>query len=227
MNKLYRSRIEICRMLQALAAGRSSLFVEFGSNTVETHILHVHPDSGHFDCSYGVNRKLNSRMFKAPSLKVTSHLPEADLVFEVSNPAETEFEGQPAVRFALPEVLIRYHGRKAPRFSVAGDASLRCIADTDGILPFEAHIIDISHDGLGGIVFDRDVRLEPGAVLRSCRIIVPDGRAFVADLTVRYMTAVTLADGALAFRAGFRFIQAPSEIPELINFFNLDFTEEP
>jgi len=226
VNTLYRSRIEICRLLQTLTTNRSTLFVEFGSKTVESRILRVHPDEGHFDCTYGANRQLNSKMFKAPSLKVTSHLPDADLVFEVSNPAETEFEEQPAVRFALPNLLIRYHGRKAPRFSVAGDVSLRCIADTGSILPFEAHVIDISQDGLGGIVFDREVRLEPGAVLRSCRIIIPDGRAFVADLAVRYMTAITLPDGVLAFRAGFRFIQTPSEIPELINFFSLDFTEE-
>lgn len=226
MNTLYRSRIEICRLLEVLARNRSSLFLEFGIKTVESRILLVDPDGGHFDCAFGANKWLNSKLFKAPSLKVTSHLAEADLVFEVSNPAETEFDGQPAIRFALPDRLIRYHGRKAPRFSIAGEASLRCVADTDGILPFEAHIIDISQDGLGGIVFDREVRLETGSVLRSCRIITPDGRAFVADLAVRYMTAITLPDGALAFRAGFRFIQMPSEIPELINFFNLDFTEE-
>lgn len=226
MNTLYRSRIEICRLLEVLAMNSSSLFVEFGTRTIESRILFVDPDEGHFDCSYGANKRLNSKLFKAPSLKITSHLQEADLVFEVSNPTEAEFDGRPVIRFALPTMLIRYHGRKAPRFSLAGDVSLRCIADTDGILPFEAHIVDISQDGLGGIVFDREVRLEPGAVLKSCRIIIPDGRAFVADLAVRYLTAITLPDGLLAFRAGFRFIQAPSEIPELINFFNLDFTEE-
>lgn len=223
MNTLYRSRIEICRLLEVLAINRSSLFVEFGAKTVESRILLVRPDDGHFDCSYGANKRLNSKMFKAPSLKVTSHLHEADLVFEVSNPTESEFDGQPAIRFALPNRLIRYHGRQAPRFSIAGEASLRCIADTEGILPFEAHIIDISHDGLGGIVFDREIQLEPGAVLKRCRIIIPDGRAVVADLGVRYMTAITLPDGALAFRAGFRFIQTPGEIPELINFFNQSF----
>lgn len=223
MNTLNRSRIEICRLLEALAINRGSLFVEFGSKTVESRVLLVDPEGGHFDCAYGTNKRLNSKLFKAPSLKVTSHLEDADLVFEVSNPAETEFDGQPAIRFALPDRLIRYHGRKAPRFSIAGEASLRCIADTDGILPFEAHIIDISHDGLGGIVFDREIRLEPGAVLKRCRIIIPDGRAVVADLGVRYMKAITLPDGGLAFRAGFRFIQAPTEIPELINFFNQNF----
>jgi c-di-GMP-binding flagellar brake protein YcgR len=225
VNTLYRSRIEICRLLEALAMNRSSLFVEFGTRTVELRILFVDPDDGCFVCSYGKNKRLNGKLFKEPSLKITSHLQEADLVFEVSNPTETEFDGQPAIRFALPNMLIRYHGRKAPRFSVASDISLRCIADTGGILPFEAHIVDISKDGLGGIIFDREVRLEPGAVLRHCRIIIPDGRAFIADLGVRYMTAITLPDGVLACRAGFRFIQTPSEIPELINFFNLDFTE--
>lgn len=223
MNTLYRSHIEICRLLEALVARRSSLFVEFDSRTVGSRILRVNPDEGHFDCAYGTNKRLNGRMLKATSLKLTSHLQDADLVFEVSNPAEVEFDGQPAVRFALPDVLVRYHGRKAPRFSVAGDASLRCIADTAGILPFEAHIIDISHDGLGGIVFDRDIRLEAGAVLRCCRIITHDGKAVVADLEVRHLTAITLADGSPALRAGFRFIQAPAEIPELINFYNQEF----
>ena len=223
MNTLYRSRIEICRLLEVLATKRSSLFVEFGSSTVESRVLLVDPDAGHFDCAYGANKRLNSKLFKASSLRVTSHLQDADLVFDVSNPVETEFDDQPAIRFALPNMLIRYHGRKAPRFSIAGEASLRCIADTDGILPFEAHIIDISHDGLGGIVFDREITLEPGAVLKRCRIVIPDGRAVVADLGVRYITAITLPDGVPAFRAGFRFIQTPDEIPELINFFNQEF----
>jgi c-di-GMP-binding flagellar brake protein YcgR len=225
VNTLYRSHIEICRLLQELAANRSSLFIEFESKTVESRILRVHAEEGHFDCAYGANKRLNGKMFKAPSLKATSHLPNADLVFEVSNPAETELDGEPALRFALPDVLIRYHGRKTPRFSIDGEASLRCIADTYGVLPFEAHITDISHDGLGGIVFDRDVRLKPGVVLRRCRILIPDGRAIVADLSVRHMTATTFPDGTPAFRAGFRFIQAPAEIPELINFFNQDFEE--
>ncbi len=225
MNTLYRSRIEICRLLEVLATKRCSLFIEFGDKAVESRMLHFDPVDGYFVCSYGLNKRLNSKMFSAPSLKITSHLDETDLVFEVSNPTETEFDDQPVIRFDLPGALVRYQGRKAPRFSISGDVSLRCIADTDGILPFEAHIVDISQDGLGGIVFDRDVRLEPGAVLRSCRIIIPDGRAFVADLTVRYMTPITLPDGVLAFRSGFRFIQTPSEIPELINYFSLDFTE--
>jgi c-di-GMP-binding flagellar brake protein YcgR len=220
MNALYRSQIEICRLLEQLAKNRSSLFMEFGSRTVESHMLFVDPGDAYFVCAYGVNKLLNSRLFKAPAIKVTAHLPDADLVFEVAKPDETWFEGQPAIRFSLPLLLIRYHGRAQPRISIAGDASLRCIADTEGILPFEAHIIDISHDGLGGIVFDREVKLQPGAVLRRCRIIIPDGRAVVADLGVRYMKAVTLPDGSLAFRAGFRFIQTPAEIPELINFYN-------
>lgn len=223
MNALYRSQIEICRLLEELAKHRGSLFMEFDSRTVESHMLLVDPGNACFVCAYGVNKKLNSRLFKAPVVKVTAHLQDADLVFEVAKPDETWFEGQPAMSFSLPISLIRYHGRAQPRISVSGEASMRCIADTEGILPFEAHIIDISQDGLGALVFDREVKLEPGAVLKRCRIIIPGGRAVVADLGVRYMTAVTLPDGSLAFRAGFRFIQRPDEIPDLITFFNQHF----
>lgn len=222
MNVLYRSQIEICRLLEALATNHCSASVKFETRMVVLHILHVDADNGYFVCSYCANKLLNSALLKEPSLKFTARLNDADLVFEASNPAEALFDGQPCIQFALPDALISYHGRSQPRLLIPSEASLRCIADAEGVLPFEAHIVDISHEGLGGVVFDREVHLKPEDVLKRCRIIIPDDGAVVADLEVRYVTAIALPDGVPAFRAGFRFIQTPDEIPELIDFFNQD-----
>lgn len=222
-NVLYRSRIEICRILQTLAKERSSMFMEIGSSRMfVSRILLVDPRMGHFIISYCANKLLNSKVIELPSFKFTANYQDAHLVFEVSNPTETQFDGQPAIQFALPKTLILYHRREHPRIPIPAEASLRCIAEEGGFVPFESHITDISCDGLGSMLYDRDIKLEPGTVLKGCRIIIPSGKAIVADLELRYVTMITLPDGTLANRAGLRFIQRPDEIAGLVNFFIKD-----
>ncbi|MDO8811497.1 MAG: flagellar brake protein [Gallionella sp.] len=224
-NVLYRSRIEICRILRTLAKNRSSIYAEIGGSwTFVTHILAVDSRKGYFIISYCANKLLNSKLLKLSSLKFTASHRDVHFVFEVSNPTETRFAVQPAIQFALPNMLILYHRRESPRLPVPAEASLRCIADAGGIAPFESHITDITHDGFGCILYDCDIKLEPGVVLKGCRIIIPGGKAVIADLELRYIMTIPLSDGTLANRAGLRFIQRPDEIAELINFFirNLD-----
>lgn len=222
-NVLYRSRIEICRILQTLAKERISIFAGIGSGmTFISHILLVDPRMGYFVFSYCANKLLNSKLLELPSLKFTANHQDAHLIFEVSNPTETLFDDQPAIRFTLPKTLISYHRREHPRIPISAVSSLRCIAEASGVVPFESRISDISQDGLGGMLYDRDIKLEPGTVLKGCRIIIPNGRAVVADLELRYTTMITLPDGTFAHRAGLRFIQRPDEIAELVNFFIQD-----
>jgi len=224
-NVLYRSRIEICRILRALVKGQSSIFSEIGGGwTFVSHILFVDSRKGYFVISYCANKLLNSKLLELRSLRFTASNQDAHFMFGVSNPVETRFKGQPAIQFTLPNSLILYHRREYPRLPVPVEASLRCVADAGGIAPFESHITDITHDGFGCILYNRDIKLEPGAVLKGCRIIIPSGKAVVADLELRYIMTIPLPDGTLANRAGLRFIQRPDEIAELVNFFiqNLD-----
>ena len=228
-NVLYRSRIEICRILRTLAKSRCSIYAEIGNSwTFVTHILSVNSRKGHFAVCYCANKLLNSKLLKLPSLQCTASYQNAHFVFEVFNPAETRLNGQPAIQFELPYTLILYHRPESPRLPIPAETSLRCIADAGGIAPFESHITDITHDGFGCILYDRDIKLEPGMVLQGSRIVIPGGKAVVADLELRYIMAIQLPDGALANRAGLRFIQRPDDIAELVNFFiqNLDKNQE-
>jgi c-di-GMP-binding flagellar brake protein YcgR len=222
-NALYRSHIEICRILQELADKHTSIFAPAGSaGTFVSRVLFVDPNKGFFDVAYCANKQLNSIVLKSPSLMFSANHQDAHLVFEVTAPAETLIDGQSAIRFALPDVLTLYHRREFPRIPVPAEASLRCIADEGGFMSFESHICDISHDGLGGIIYDREIRLEPGTVLKGCRVIIPGGKAIIVDLMLRHITAITLPDGSIANRAGFRFIQRPDEITDLIGYFIKD-----
>lgn len=222
-NALYRSRIEICRMLQLLAKNHSSIYADIGiSKVFISHVLLVDLRAEHFVISFCANKSLNNEVLQMPSLKFTANYQDAHIAFEVLNPAEVQFNDQPAMQFPLPGTLILYHRRECPRIPIPTEASLRCIADEGGFAPFESRITDISHDGFGGILYSGDVQLEPGALLKACRIIVPGGKAVIADLELRYITLITQSDGTPAHRSGFRFIQRPDEIPVLINYFIQD-----
>lgn len=222
-NVLYRSRIEIYRILQALEDERSSLSAEIGNNRVfVSHVLSVDPAAGHFFIAYCANKSLNSALFDLPVLEFTASHQGAQLVFQVSHPSGTQFDGQPAIQFAFPQSLILHHRREHPRIPVPADVSLRCVADEGNAISFEARITDISLDGMGGMLYDSGIMLTAGTMLKGCRIITPRGAAIVADLEVRYVTTTTLPDGTLANRAGVRFMQRPEQIEALINMFIRD-----
>ena len=52
---------------------------------------------------------------------------------------------------------------------------MRVVADADGIMPFEAVILDLAVGGIAFMVYGSGITLEPGTVLRGCRIAMPGG----------------------------------------------------
>jgi len=217
-NVLYRSHIEICRILQFLASDNCPVAAAIGNNQLfASHILSVDPGTGYFVVAYSANKSANSMLFGLPSLEFTANPHGGHLVFQVSNPADMQFDGKPAIQFALPQSVTLKHRREQPRTPVPEDASLRCIADEGGIISFEARIADISPGGLGGLLYSADIVLEAGTILKGCRIIIPGHKAIIADLEVRYTKTITLPDGKSINRAGVRFVQKPDGIETLFD----------
>lgn len=219
-NVLYHSRVEICRILQFLVSDSCPVSAEIWNNQLfVSHILSVDPGAGYLVVAYSANKSANSVLFGLPSLEFTANPHEGQLVFRVSNPTSIQFDSQPAIQFALPQSVILNHRREQPRIPVPEDVSLRCIADEGGIISFEARITDISLDGMGGLLYSSDIALEAGTILKGCRIIIPGGKAIIADLEVRYTKMITLPDGTSINRAGVRFVQKPEGIEALIDMF--------
>lgn len=222
-NLLFRSRIEICRILQVLARERCAVSAQINNHPFASHLLSVNSETDHVIVAYSPHKKINTLALASSSVAFTA-TDHQDLhySFEVTDPEEVQFEEQPALQFTLPKTLILHNRREHQRDEVPTEVSLRCIADASGIIPFESHITDISHDGLGCLIYDADIALTKGSVLKGCRIITPSGDAVVADLELRYVTTITLPDGTLANRGGFRFVQRPEQMAKLVNLFIQD-----
>ena len=102
-NVLYRSVSEIGGILKELASQGDHLCAELGDyKQLMARMLAVDPAAGYFVIAYGVNKALNSALFARPSTEFTASYQDAHLAFQVSSPSSSVFEGQPAIRFALP-----------------------------------------------------------------------------------------------------------------------------
>ncbi len=222
---LFRSRIEICRVLQMLALEQCRISAEIGGSKrlFVSHILRVDLTTGHLVMAYGPQKETNSMVLESPSVEFTaSDRRDTQYLFAASSPEETQLDGKPAIQFDLPQMLILHSRREHPRLPVPADISLRCIADSTGFIPFESRVTDVSHDGLGCLIYEPSIVLEPGAVLKNCRIIAPSGRAFVVDMELRHISTVALPDGSPAHRAGFRFAKDSQGGSGLIDYFIQD-----
>ena len=222
-NLLYRSRIEICRLMETLVQEHCSLSAQIMNNhPFASKILAVDAEFEHFIVAYSQHKTINSMVLASPSVEFTSNCKDRHYTFTGTSPEETRFENLPAIQFALPKTLLLHNRREHPRIPIPENISLRCIADEAGFIPFESHITDISHDGLGCLVYDTDITVEKGGVLKGCRIILPNGTSVVVDLELCYASPTALSDGTKVNRVGLHFIQTPDEIKNLINYFIQD-----
>ncbi len=224
---LFRSHIEITRILRQLTRDRAVLSAELGDpgQLFLTRLLHVDPGGEFFVLAYGDERQANIALLEQASVVFRAGDKRGYIEFAAAAPSETVFDGNPAVRFAIPRALVRSQRREHPRFRVPSDASLRCIADSAGVAPFEARIVDVSRGGMGDMIYDPDVRLAPGTVLRGCKIMISGDKPIVADLEVRYTVSIVQADGRLAQRSGVKFLGEPKGIDALLNRFVIEFDE--
>ena len=223
-NLLFRSRIEICRIMQLLATEHSPVTAEImNGHPFSSNILSVDVGANRFAIAYSAHKAINAMVLKSPSVEFTATDRQAlNFTFAGTAPEETLVDGEHAIQFTLPKSLLLHNRREYTRRPVDAELSLRCIADEAGVIPFESHVTDVSHDGLGCLIYYMDVRLEPHIILKGCRIITPGGDAVVADLELRHISSTTLPDGSLAHRAGFRFVAQPEGNAKLVNVFIQD-----
>jgi len=78
-------------------------------------------------------------------------------------------------------------------------------------MPFDGSMTNVSKGGIGFLQYDPSISLEPGTVLRGCRIESPAGESIVVDMEVRYSQLETLANGRQVQSSGCRFVNLSAE----------------
>jgi c-di-GMP-binding flagellar brake protein YcgR len=215
-----RSGSEISAALRAICAAAETLSASLppDDSMFLSRLLHVDPEAGSIVVAWSTAKDANLAILAAERVAFACSHEGAHYEFLAAEPQETDHGGEPGIRFAFPESLLVLHRRAYRRYAVPPQVPLSCEISL-GAIAFDAKIVDISLNGIGAIIYDAGIRLEPGMLLRRTRIIQPGGRPVVVDLEVRYISRIVLPDGRAAHRAGCRFIGTVGEIESLIRFF--------
>jgi c-di-GMP-binding flagellar brake protein YcgR len=215
-----RSGTEISNTLRAICAAAETLSASLPPDDTLflSRLLHVDPDAGSIVIAWSTSKDANLAILAARRVAFGCSHEGVHYEFLAAEAHEADHGGQPGIQFAFPGSMLVLHRRGHKRYAVPPQVPLSCEISL-GPIAFDAKVVDISLNGIGAIVYDAGIRLEPGMMLHRTRIIQPRGQPVVVDLEVRHISRIILPDGRAAHRAGCRFIGATDEIASLIRFF--------
>ena len=217
---LVRSAIEIARTLDAIRESgyAVSASVESGEVLFMSRLLQVDADGGHIVMACSEVKHANSALLAEKQVTFRCNHAGTHYEFPAAAPHETQHAGAPAIQFVFPSVLLSLQRRSETRIAVPPRVPLRCEVSL-GPVSFDAHVVDISLKGLGALIYDLAIHLEPGIRLKQARITYPQCSPVVVDLVLRHITKVMQRDGSYVNRAGCLFEGAPNEIEDLVRLF--------
>lgn len=216
-----RSPEEIARVLALLIGRGQPLCCDLAGGAIqfESRLLFVDPARGYLMLECSADEPAMTALLARPRASFHSSSDAWYIEFAVDGAQRAEHEGRPAIRMGFPEILVTQQRRSSERISLQTQVPLSFIVDADGPLSFDGAMVDISTAGFGLLQYSPGITLEPGTLLKGCRIELPGRPSVIVDLEVRYSHMATLPDGGHAIRSGCRFVNTPLELRMLLESF--------
>lgn len=214
-----RSVEEIARALEAIRARRTLLTSHFSEVVFQSLLRVVDARAGRIVFERAPLEAANAALLARPRCTFHCDVPGWHIEFVAAAPHAVVHEQKNAIQCRFPDVLVSHQRREHGRVKVKAPLPLRVEADAGGIMPFEARIVDLAPGGVGFLIYAESITLEPGTVLRGCRIQLPGGALCTADFEVRYSQPVTLPNGRRAMRSGCRFVSPSAEVVSFVRRF--------
>jgi hypothetical protein len=209
-----RSATEIGRVLQTAVDEGVLLASYFPKLTFEAPLLLVDTRAGRIVIARSEDEEANQALLARPRCTFHCKMAGWHVEFIAAEPRAVTVKRRELIQCRFPELLASSQRREDQRILL--NPPLRVVADAGGLMPFDGLILDVGRSGVGFLVYANSITLEPGTVLRGCRIEFPGGSGCVTDLEVRYSQPVTLPNGRRAMRSGCRILNACPELIEVI-----------
>jgi len=217
-----RSALEIGKILRGLIAHRALVTAHAGEHGAffVTAILEVDDDKGTIVCDYGVDATLTERLLAAPSLTFVTQLDHVRVQFSVSGAVAIDYEGGPAFRVDIPDIVVRLQRREHYRLKVPRGRPLYCQLappQTDGVdgKRIAVPVYDISCGGVGLAGWQGEPVPAAAMELTGAWVELPDLGRLVVDLRVVHIQRATGRAGALS-RVGCRFVNVSAGATMLV-----------
>jgi c-di-GMP-binding flagellar brake protein YcgR len=209
VGQMLRAPEEITRVLNSLVMRGEPIVSDLGGGKLlfRSRLRFVDPARAYMIIELSEDEAANKALLARP--RATFHAEPGGwrVEFAAADPKPTSaHEGAPGIRLRFPEIIAGRRRRENERAEPSPQQELRCVVDEAGVMPFDGTMANVSKGGIGFLQYDPTISLEPGTVLRGCRIDGPGGDSIVVDMEVRYSQLVTLADGRQVQNSGCRFV---------------------
>lgn len=193
-------------MLEKAKAEGVSVCAFFPSLTFQAQLVHIDPRAGRILMTRSAAPAADAAVLARPRCTFHCELAGWHVEFIAAAPRPVALRRRELIQCRFPELLASNPRRSHDRVHLKPPLPLRVHADTRGIMPFDALILDLGAGGIAFLCYACSITLEPGTVLRGCRIVLPNRSECVVDLEVRYTQAITLPNGHRAMRSGCLFL---------------------
>jgi c-di-GMP-binding flagellar brake protein YcgR len=213
VGQMLRTPEEITRVLNSLVMRGEPLVSDLGGGKLlfRSRLRFIDPARAYIIIELSPDDAANQALLSRP--RATFHAEPGGwrIEFAAADPKPTSAaEGAPGIKLRFPEIVAG-HRRRADERAPAPQQVLRCVVDEAGVMPFDGNMANVSKGGIGFLQYDPAISLEPGTVLKGCRIESPGGDSVVVDMEVRYSQLMDLADGTQVQSSGCRFLNLSAE----------------
>lgn len=212
------SRVEIGFILRSVLQQGEMVSAHFGGgrDSALTALLAVDPAKGFyvFDCPS--DPLLVRSMLSSNKVSFVSRQDKIRVRWEVGSVQSTEFEGRPALRAALPDMLMKLQRREFFRAETSVSRPVKCSIPLPDGGDLQVNLFDISLGGVGLTGFPDDYPIEIGKEVQGCTLTLPDVGVLAVTLQFRNAVDIPLRDGRVNHRAGCKFKSLPAGAENMV-----------
>lgn len=216
--------LEIAGIIRRLIAHRANVTAHGTDHATffVTAVLALDEDSNTLVCDYGVDAALTERLLHSPKITFVTQLDHVRIQFSVTAARKIDYEGGPAFRVPVPDVVTRLQRREFYRLRIPRGRPLYCEVKLPSALDAAGSakrvafpVYDISCGGLALAGWPDDFKPTPGLDLPDSWMNLPDLGQLVVDLRVVHVQGSN-GRGANAGRFGCKFVRPSGSVTNLV-----------
>ena len=214
---LVHDKLEIVSILRTLQAQREKVSLHWdGDGFALSIVLAVNPEYEEMVFDSNADVAANRRLMKSDRVTLVAVVDGVKIQFSARHPDPTIFEGHPALRMRLPEIVLRLQRREY--FRIPTPLMCQFAFEEQGqARALELRVADVSLGGLALVADKTPLQIECGHLLEDCRIDLGGLGAVQARLVAVNISETRTRSGTVQQRIGCSFDKLPRGMEALIS----------
>lgn len=214
---LVHDKLEIVSILRTLQTQREKVSMHWeGDGFALSLVLAVNPEFEEMVFDSNNDTASNRRLMRAERITLVAVTNGVKVQFNARNPDVTTFDGLPALRMRLPDIVLRLQRREFFRIPTPLLCTL-ALEEEGRLRALELRVADVSLGGLALIADKAPPKVECGQLLQDCRINLGTLGVIAPSLMVVNITESRTRSGAVQKRIGCSFDKLPRHVESQVS----------